>query len=237
MLWKYVICSIGRKFIMGIQVNITLPAFLFLTCFLAVPQSLKVFTFMMVVSTISLGLNEQHHQRHSSTMEGLANELLKRVMCCIIEGIKGRWYPLRNGHQARNTYTQKNKRNENSKQHKLHRNWNWNWKTNQSLANLIRKAFRRNNCLSLQPSWGSTSINSNKIYEKNKKILDNEDSGRSGSSSGQQHAKNTGKETTQTTRKESYPEQQLILALTLFPLPHQMRAPYFDGTDVTDFVI
>jgi len=241
---------------MGIQVNITSPVFVFLTYFLALPESLKVFIFMIVVGIISLGLvDEQRHQRHSSTTGGLANELLKRVMCCIIEGIKGGWYPPRNEHHQdtehtiRNTYMEN--RNGHWKQHELHRYWhrNRNRKTDQSIANLIHKALRRNNRSGLHPSWGSTlpksilsntplSINSNKIYEKNKKMLDNEDSDRGGrSSSGRQHAKDTGKETTQTTTKESYPEQQLISALTLFPLPHQMGAPYFDGTDITDFVI
>jgi len=119
----------------------------------------------------------------------------------------------------------------------------------QSIANLIRKALGRNNCSGLQPSWRSTlpksllsntslSINSNKIYERNKKMSDNKDSGRGGGSlSGQQRVKDTGKETMQTTTKETYLEQQLMLALTLFPLPHQMGAPYFDGTVITDFVV
>jgi len=246
---------------MGIQVNITSSAFVFLTCFLALPESLKVFTFMMVVGIISLGLVDE--QRHSSTTEGLASELLKRVMCCIIEGIKGGWYQARNEHtenrirntdtenrirntdrehrnQARNT--EHTNRNGHSKQHaqqQWNRNRNRNRKTNRSIANLIRKALRRNNRSGLQPSWRSTlPTNSNKIYEKNKKMSDNEDSGRGGgSSSGRQRTKDTGKETAQTTTKESYPEQQLMSALTLFPLPHQMGAPYFDGTDVTDFVI
>jgi len=83
--------------------------------------------------------------------------------------------------------------------------------------------------LGLQPSWGSTlpksilsntplSINSNKIYENNKKISDNEDSSRGGGLlSGRQRAKDTGN---QTTMKESYPERQLMSALTLFPLLH-----------------
>jgi len=255
-LWEYAIRSIGRKFTIRIQVNITSPAFVFLMCFLALPESLKVFTFMMIIGIISFGLvDEQRHrrQRHHSTTEGLASELLKRVMCCIIEGIKGGWYPLRNEnteHRIRNMDMNR-KRNENSKQHELHRNRNRNRnrKTNQSIVNLIRKALRRNHRSGLQPSWGSTlpksilsntplSINSNKIYENNKKMLDNEDSVRGGSSSGRQRARDTDKETTQTTTtKESYPEQQLISALTLFPLPHQMRATYFDGTDVMDFVI
>jgi len=26
-------------------------------------------------------------------------------------------------------------------------------------------------------------------------------------------------------------------AISLFPLPHQMGAPYFDGKDVTDFIV
>jgi len=54
-----------------------------------------------------------------------------------------------------------------------------------------------------------------------------------GSSSRKQRAKDTGN---QTTAKQIYPEQ-LISALSLFPLPHQIGAPYFDGTDITDFVI
>jgi len=165
-------------------------------------------------------------------------------MCSIIKGIKGGWYPPRNEHtehQARNT--EHTNRNGHSKQH-AQQQWNWNWKTNRSITNLIRKALRRNNRSGLQPSWGSTlpksilsntplSINSNKIYKNNKKMSDNEDSVRGGSSSGKQRAKDTG---AQTTTKQSYPEQ-LTSALSLFPLPHQMGAPYFDGTDVTDFVI
>ena len=139
--------SIGGKFTMGIQVNIMSPAFVFLTCFLALLEILKVFTFMMVIGIISLGLmDEQCHQRHHSIIKGLTSELLKRVMCCIIEGIKGEWYPLRNEHTEhrntiRNTDIEKNKRNKqkNSKQHKLHRHRNR--KTNKSIANLICKAL------------------------------------------------------------------------------------------------
>jgi len=119
---------------------------------------------------------------------------------------------------------------------------------NQSIVNLIHKALRWNNRSCLQPSWGSTlpksilsntslSITSNKIYEKNKKMSDNEDSGCGGSSSGRQRAKYTSKETTQITTKESYPKQDLMSALMLFPLPYQMGALYFDRMDITDFVI
>ena len=36
--------------------------------------------------------------------------------------------------------------------------------------------------------------------------------------------------------KESYPKE-LITVLTLFLLPHQIEAPYFDRTDITDFII
>jgi len=114
---------------------------------------------------------------------------------------------------------------------------------NRSITNLIRKALRRNNRSGLQPSWGSIlpksilsntplSINSNKIEENNKKMSDGEGLNH-GRSSGKQRAKDTG---AQTTTKQSYPEQ-LTSVLSLFPLPHQMGAPYFDGTDVTDFVI
>jgi len=118
--------SIGGKFTRDIHVNITSPVFVFLTCFLAFPESLKIFTFIMDIVAImvrlgitSLGLDEQRHQRqrHSSTTEGLASELLKRVMCSIIAGIKGGWYPPRTEHQARNTHTEKNKRKGHSKQH------------------------------------------------------------------------------------------------------------------------
>jgi len=58
-------------------------------CFLALLESLKIFTFMIIVSIISLGLDKQYHQYHHSRMEALASELYKRVMCSIIEGIKG----------------------------------------------------------------------------------------------------------------------------------------------------
>jgi len=115
------IWSIGGKFMTGIQINITSPVFVFLTCFLALSESLRVFTFMMVVNIRLLGLmDEQRPQRQHSTMEGLASELLKRVMYRVIEGIKEQWYSPRNEHQARNTHTEKNKRNKqkNSKQHK-----------------------------------------------------------------------------------------------------------------------
>jgi len=182
-------------------------------------------------------------------------------MCSIIEGIKGRWYPSRNEHeedtnwntekekrqknQARNTDMEKRNRNGYSKQHAQHaqQEWNWNWKRNRSIMNLIRKALRRNNQSGLQPSWGSTlpksilsntplSINSNKNDKNNKKISDGEGSNH-GRSSGKQYTKDAD---AQTTMKQSYLEQ-LMLALSLFPLPHQMGAPYFDRTDVTDFVI
>jgi len=50
---------------MDIHVNITSPVFVFLTCFLALPESLKIFTFIMDIAAImvrfgitSLGLDE-----------------------------------------------------------------------------------------------------------------------------------------------------------------------------------
>jgi len=199
---------------------------------------------MVSCGIISLGLGEQRHKHHFSTTEGLAGELLKRVMCWVIEGIKGGWYPSKN-------------RNGNWKQHaeqqshqywNRNRNRNRNRKTNHTITNLIRKAFRRNSPSNLQPSWGSIlphsilsntplAINSDKNHENTKKMSDNEDSDHGGSSLGKQRAKDTGKDTTQTTTaKQHYPEQ-LTSALSLFPLPHQMGAPYFDGTDVTDFII
>jgi len=47
---------------MGIQVNITSPVFVFFICILALLKSLKVFTFMMVIGIIWLGLvAEQRH--------------------------------------------------------------------------------------------------------------------------------------------------------------------------------
>jgi len=55
------ICSIGRKFTMDIQVNITLPVFVFLMCFLALLESLKLLIFIMVVCIISLDLDEPRH--------------------------------------------------------------------------------------------------------------------------------------------------------------------------------
>jgi len=131
MLWEYTIWSIGGKLIINIQMNITSPVFLILTCFLALPESLKVFTFMIVIGIILLGLYEQRHQGqcHHSTTEAFASELLKRVMCSIIEGIKGGWYHPRNDYQARNTisniHTEKKNRNEHSKQH-AQQQWNWN---------------------------------------------------------------------------------------------------------------
>jgi len=76
---------------MGIQVNIILPVFVFLICFLALLESLKVFTFMMIIGIISLGWDKQHYQYqvHYLATEDLASELLKRVICRVIEGIKG----------------------------------------------------------------------------------------------------------------------------------------------------
>jgi len=32
-------------------------------------------------------------------------------------------------------------------------------------------------------------------------------------------------------------DRPMTLALTLFPLPHQMEAPFFDGKDVSDFIL
>ena len=87
-------------------------------------------------------------------MEGFASELLKRVMCRIIKGIKGGCYLPSNEknkeNRIRNTEKNTSNKQKDSKQHKLHRNWNR--KMNQSIANLICKALQWNNCSSLQPS-------------------------------------------------------------------------------------
>ena len=176
---------------MGIQVNIILPVFVFLICFLALLESLKVFTFMMIIGIISLGWDKQHYQYqvHYLATEDLASELLKRVICRVIEGIKGEQYP------PRNANIKKNKRNKqkHSKQHKLHQNWNW--KINQSIVNPIHKPLQWNNRSSLQPSCRSTlpksvlsntplSLNWNKIYKNTKKMSNNKNSGHTTSSLG-----------------------------------------------------
>jgi len=123
----------------------------------------------------------------------------------ISESIKGGWYPPRSEKNKKNRIrnTEKHTRNKqkNSKQYELQ--WNWNRKMNQSIVNLIRKTLRRNNRVSLQPSLGSTLpksiesntsllINLNKMYEKNKKMTHNKDSGHGESSLGKQRAKDTG---------------------------------------------
>jgi len=57
------------------------------------------------------------------------------------------------------------------------------------------------------------------------------------SSQGKQRSADSHKEdTVSTTTKLSRPEL-VTSALSLFPLPHQIGAPFFDGTDVSDFVV